>query len=121
LNTNTAREATVAEKCTFDGCTNDEERSGLCAGHRKQLQRGKQLSPLQPKSRKERLALALDNLETTLQRLADAKGLVMSELEVLGTAYANVDTEDDRSFRSAQREFYAAVDAYACVRARRGR
>lgn len=113
--------ATVADRCTFDGCPNDEEQAGLCAGHRKQLQRGKPLTPLQPKSRKERLELARDNLEAALLRLADAKSGFMAEIEDLGHGYAEADTENDGQYRQAQREFYAAVDAYARVRARADR
>ena len=107
-----------AEPCTFKGCLHPREGSELCTGHRKQVQRGKPLTPLTPKSPRERLRLALDFLESSLHRLEDARAAVLVEIEERGSAYANADTENDRAFRKAQREFYDAVEALGRLKAR---
>ena len=113
----------MVEVCVFEGCLHPREGSELCAGHRKQLQRGRPLTALTPKSPRERLRLALDFLESSLHRLEDARAAVLAEIEERGSAYANADTENDRAFRKAQREFYDAVEALGRLKARsqRGR
>lgn len=117
-------EAAMAEEaCTFEGCENPPERNGLCAGHRKQKQRKKPLAPLRPKTARERLQVARDNLEAALHRLEDARAAMEAELEERGSAYANADSEDDRAYRKCRREFYDAVYELARVefRSRRRR
>lgn len=37
--------------CDVDGCNHPPAPGGLCWGHRKQKQRGRQLTPLQPRGR----------------------------------------------------------------------
>lgn len=42
------------KRCEFDGCENYSQarRGGLCGGHRRQIDRGRELQPLQKKARK---------------------------------------------------------------------
>lgn len=90
----------------------------LCAGHRKQHQRGKPLSPLRERSPRERLRQVREEVLDACHRLADAKARIRSEIEELGIAFSNCDSEGDRDYRVAQRNFWVAMDEWARVRSR---
>jgi hypothetical protein len=108
----------VLGTCSERAERNVEGVGPLCQGHRKQHLRGRRLTPLQPKSARERLKLLLDALEDALHRLEDAKADARAELEARGSAYANADSENDHAFKKAQRDFYEAVEAYGRARFR---
>jgi hypothetical protein len=113
----------MSERCVGPKCEELSESNvagigPLCQGHRKQHIRGKKLKPLRAKTPRERLHAARDEVFEACHRLADAKSRIRSEIEELGMAWSNADSEGEVDFRAAQRNFWSAMDDWARVRAR---
>jgi hypothetical protein len=102
--------------CRFEGCLREPERNGWCAGHRKQLQRGRALAPLAPRNTRERIRLEREKFEAACLRLEAAREALKDELSKRTSAYCNADSDDDTQYRAVLKRLWEAADDYARFR-----